>query len=50
LEAEGSDLRAIGEKSSSNVGGKGKWPMGVGGGGCPEGNRAGKIKYTFRRC
>ena len=27
-EAEGSDLRAAGEKSSSNVGVKGKWPYG----------------------
>jgi hypothetical protein len=30
-EAEGSDLRAIGEKLSSNVGGKGKQPWGGGG-------------------
>lgn len=37
----GSYLRAAGEKLSSNVGGKG---------GCPENNRAAKLKYRIRRC
>ena len=52
-EAEGSDLRATGEKSPSNVGGREKQPYGgVGGwgGGCPEGNRAAKIKCRFGGC
>jgi hypothetical protein len=48
-EGEGSDSRAAGEKSSSNVGGKGKQPYVRWWWCCPEGNRAAKIKYTFRR-
>ena len=44
-EAEGSDLIVIGEKPSSNVGGKGTQPYVRG---CPEDNRAPKIKYKFR--
>jgi hypothetical protein len=51
-EGEGSDLRASGKKnSSSNVGGKEKWPnLVVVVGCCAEGNREAKIKYRFRRC
>jgi hypothetical protein len=49
LEGEGSYLRAVGEKASYNVGGKGKWPY-RSGKGCLEDNRAAKIKYRFRRC
>lgn len=45
MEAVGSDLRAAGEKPSSNVGAKGSGPRGF-----SEGNRAAKIKYRFRRC
>lgn len=48
-EAEGSDLRAAGEKPSSSIGGNGT--QAYEGRGCfPEGNRAAKIKYRFRRC
>jgi len=41
-------FRSFRRKSSSNVGGKRKWPYG-GSGGCPEGNRTAKIEHKYRR-